>query len=191
SVVPRLLHVVAGAAAHGLDRALHAPPGGHHHHRKRRIEPPQGGEQVEPLAAAGGVARVVQIDQGGVEVLVLERREHARRRGRRHHGYAFALEQEPQRFQHVRLVVRRDDARHVAIHPSCRRITRLPYAAFVSECVTCTMVVPCRLSSRKSRMISSPCSECRLPVGSSASKSFGLAITARATPTSCCWPPES
>src|SRR5919106_1694293 len=40
-------------------------------------------------------------------------------------------------------------------------------------------------------MISSPCALCRLPVGSSARMSLGLAITARATPTSCCWPPES
>ena len=40
-------------------------------------------------------------------------------------------------------------------------------------------------------MISSPWLECRFPVGSSARINFGLAMIARATPTSCCWPPES
>src|SRR5687767_9283250 len=76
-------------------------------------------------------------------------------------------------------------------HPSCRLIVRCPYDAFRSEWVTCTIVVPWLLSLVKSSMISSPCALCRLPVGSSARSSFGLAITARATPTSCCWPPES
>ena len=40
-------------------------------------------------------------------------------------------------------------------------------------------------------MISLAWVECRLPVGSSASSSGGLWITARAMPTSCCCPPES
>ena len=33
--------------------------------------------------------------------------------------------------------------------------------------------------------------ECSAPVGSSASSNRGRVITARATATSCCWPPES
>src|SRR6266851_1454249 len=53
------------------------------------------------------------------------------------------------------------------------------------------MVVPCWFRSRKSSMISLAWPECRFPVGSSASRSDGLWITARAMPTSCCWPPES
>src|SRR5439155_19979359 len=170
---------------------FHAAPGRHHHDRQRRIERAKPRKQIEPLASAGGVAGVVQVDERRVEVLVLERGEHPRGRRRRHHGHALALEQQPERFEHVGLIVGGDDPGHAAIQPSRSRTTRLPYPAFTSECVTCTIVVPCRLSSRNSRMISSPCSECRLPVGSSASKSFGLAITARATPTSCCCPPES
>ena len=75
--------------------------------------------------------------------------------------------------------------------PSASWMTRWPYAALASECVTCTMVVPSSFSFLNSSMISLPWLECRLPVGSSARISLGLAITARATATSCCWPPES
>ena len=59
-------------------------------------------------------------------------------------------------------------------------MTLSPYEAFVSECVTCTMVVPSAFRRRNSSMISRPWSECRLPVGSSASRSRGFAATARA-----------
>ncbi len=58
--------------------------------------------------------------------------------------------------------------------------------------VTSTMVVPNRfwMASRSScalaRMIGSSA-----PKGSSISRSFGSAASARATPTRCCWPPES
>src|SRR5438874_8921829 len=80
---------------------------------------------------------------------------------------------------------------HFTTHPSRSCTTRFPYAAFVSECVTCTIVVPPRFSSVNSSMISFPWLEWRLPVGSSARIKDGLWITARATATSCCWPPES
>ena len=53
------------------------------------------------------------------------------------------------------------------------------------------IVVPPSFSFRNSSMISRPCAECRLPVGSSARMICGFAITARATPTNCCCPPES
>ena len=42
------------------------------------------------------------------------------------------------------------------------------------------MVMPCSFSLRKSSMMSSPWLECRFPVGSSANKSFGSAMIARA-----------
>src|SRR4051812_49001858 len=75
--------------------------------------------------------------------------------------------------------------------PSRRLTTRLPYAALASECVTCTIVVPLSFSFLNSSMISLPWLECRLPVGSSARITLGLEMTARATATSCCCPPES
>jgi hypothetical protein len=55
--------------------------------------------------------------------------------------------------------------------PSIAKLDR-PRAipAFASECVTCTIVVPCSFSFRNSSIISFACVECRLPVGSSASK---------------------
>src|SRR5262245_16672926 len=76
-------------------------------------------------------------------------------------------------------------------HPSARLIKRFPYPAFASEWVTWMIVVPSSLSFLKSSMISLPWLECRLPVGSSARISLGFAITARATATNCCCPPES
>ena len=60
----------------------------------------------------------------------------------------------------------------ISDQPSVPQLNRaVSVAAFASECVTCTMVVPCWLSSRKSSMISLAWPECRFPVGSSASSS--------------------
>src|SRR5262249_32521286 len=143
-----------------------------------------------PLLAGGRVARVVQVHQHRIEVRFLECGQDARRRRSRHELEAFPPQQEPQRLEHVRLIVGDQDL-HFSIHPSRRRTIRFPYDAFFWEWVTCTMVVPARFSPVNSSMISSACAEWRLPVGSSASNRGGLAITARATPTSCCWPPES
>ena len=67
-VVPGLLDEVAGAAAHGFDGQVHAAPGGHDDDRKRAIEGLDAVEQVEPFLAGGGVARVVEVHQDGVEV---------------------------------------------------------------------------------------------------------------------------
>src|ERR671938_485163 len=44
----------------------------------------------------------------------------------------------------------------LTIHPSRNWMTRCPYEAFFSECVTCTMVMPSSLSFRNNSMISSP-----------------------------------
>ena len=41
------------------------------------------------------------------------------------------------------------------------------------------------------QLIGLPCSECKLPVGSSANNNFGLATIARAIPTNCCCPPDN
>ena len=53
------------------------------------------------------------------------------------------------------------------------------------------MVTPSLFNCLNSSIISSPCLEFKLPVGSSANNSFGLAINALAMPTSCCCPPLS
>jgi RIO kinase 1 len=58
--------------------------------------------------------------------------------------------------------------------------------------VTMTMDNPLSCQSFSSRpMISSRVSSSRLPVGSSASSTFGSFTSARAIATRCCWPPES
>ena len=53
------------------------------------------------------------------------------------------------------------------------------------------IVVPSSFSLLNRSMISLPCVECRLPVGSSARITLGFEMSARATATSCCWPPDS
>ena len=53
------------------------------------------------------------------------------------------------------------------------------------------MVVPSLLSSVSRFITSAPFLLSRFPVGSSARMSLGLATTARAMATRCCWPPES
>ena len=77
------------------------------------------------------------------------------------------------------------------IQPSAIWITRWPYAALASECVTWMIVVPASFSFLNTSMISLAWLEWRFPVGSSARITLGLAMIARAIATSCCWPPES
>ena len=71
-VLPRLLHEVPRAAAHGLDGQIHAAPGGHHHDRQRRIVLADLRQQIQPLLPGRRVARVVEIHQDGVEVARLD-----------------------------------------------------------------------------------------------------------------------
>jgi hypothetical protein len=62
-------------------------------------------EQVEPFFSRRGVARVIEVDQDGVIVALLERLEHG---GRRLDGVgliALALDQQAQRLEDVRLIV--------------------------------------------------------------------------------------
>ena len=109
-VVPRLLDEVARAPAHRLDGLVHAAPGGHHHRGQRGVEGLELGDQLQALAAGGGVAGVVEVEQDGVEVGSLHRGQHGGRRAGGLDGVAFALEQQAQRLADVGLVVRDEDA---------------------------------------------------------------------------------
>ncbi|OIQ69081.1 hypothetical protein GALL_493190 [mine drainage metagenome] len=69
---------------------------------------------------------------------------------------------------------------------------RSVYAAMSVSCVTTTTVTPfSRLRRCNVSMISCELRVSRLPVGSSASKSPGALIKARAMATLCCWPPDN
>jgi hypothetical protein len=62
--------------------------------------------------------------------------------------------------------------------------------ARLSSCVTSTSVVPySRFISKSSEITLPPESASRLPVGSSASSTFGRTTNARASATRCCSPP--
>ncbi len=63
-VVPRLGDEIARAAAHGFDGDIDGGPGGHDDDGQRGVERAELGEEIEALRAAGGVARIIQIDDG-------------------------------------------------------------------------------------------------------------------------------
>ena len=110
-VVPGLLDEIARAAAHRFDRHLDAAPRGHHHDRERRVDALDAREQVQPLLARRRVARVVEVDQRDIELARLDGRQHA---GRRRCGLqlkSFGLQQQAERLQDVRLIVRDEDPR--------------------------------------------------------------------------------
>ena len=71
-VLPRLLYKVARAAAHGFDRQIHAAPSRHHDDRKHGVHRLDLRQQLKPFLAGGGVARVVQVDEGSVIIAVLD-----------------------------------------------------------------------------------------------------------------------
>jgi hypothetical protein len=115
-VVPRLLDEVPGAPPHGFHREVDRAPGGHDDDRQRLVRRVDAGEQVEPLFAGGGVARVIQVDQDGVVVALLERPE---RGGRRVDGVglvALALHEQAQRLEDVALVVGDQNSRNLCRH---------------------------------------------------------------------------
>ena len=109
-VVPRLLDVVARAAAHRFDRARHAAPPGHDQDRQRRIDRLHPLEQLEPLLAGRRVARVVEVDERDVEVRSLERGDELGRRSGGGDVEALAAEQQLQRVEDVDLIVGDEDA---------------------------------------------------------------------------------
>ncbi len=110
-VVPRLLDVVAGAAAHGLHRALHAAPRRHHHDGKGGVHRVDAGQQVQPFLPRGGVAGVVQVQQQRVERLLGHGGGHRGRRGGGCDLEPLAAQQEPERLQDVGAVVGDQNAR--------------------------------------------------------------------------------
>ncbi len=76
--------------------------------------------------------------------------------------------------------------------PSRMRTIRFACSATEGSCVTRMIVIPSSaLSCWKSRRISSPVFESRLPVGSSAIRIEQSLTRARAMATRCCSPPES
>ena len=109
-VLPRLLQEVARPPPHRLHRHIDASPGGHHHDGQGAVEGLDARQEIEPLAAGGSVARVVEIDEEGIE---LARRKGGERRGgggRQIGRVALTLEQKAKGFQHVLLVVGDQDA---------------------------------------------------------------------------------
>src|SRR5881227_1016211 len=110
AIVPRLLDEVARAATHRLDGAVDTGPGGHHDDRRRRVEPLESREQVQPFRPGGRVARVVHVDQEGVEIALVESGKDGAGGSGALDLVALALEEELESFQDVLLIVGDEDA---------------------------------------------------------------------------------
>ena len=96
---------MASTAPSTLDQAVMTTTGSVASRRCKRAE------EVDALLARGGVARVVEVHEHGVDVLPVDDGEHARRRGGGDDVEAFALEQQAKRLEDVDLVVGDEDAR--------------------------------------------------------------------------------
>ena len=90
---------IASTATSTLPQAVITTTGSVGSMRPHRVQ------EVEPLLARGRVARVVEVHQEDVELLVLERGDDAGRRGGGVDLVALGLEQQPQRLEHVGLIV--------------------------------------------------------------------------------------
>ena len=113
-VLPRLLHEIARAAAHGFDGEVDAAPGGHDDDGQRGVERAQVVEEIEPFLAGRRVARVVEVHQDDVELAAFDGGDDAGGRGGGLNLIALGLEQQAERFEHVGLIVRHEDPRHAA-----------------------------------------------------------------------------
>ena len=58
---------IARAAAHGFDGDFYAAPGGHDHDGKSTVEFLDSREQIQSFLAGGGISRIVQVHQYGIE----------------------------------------------------------------------------------------------------------------------------
>jgi hypothetical protein len=72
-VVPRLLDEIPSPPAHRLDGLFDAAPRRHHDGRKSRIEALELGNELQAFTAGGGIARVVEVEEDGVEIGALYR----------------------------------------------------------------------------------------------------------------------
>jgi hypothetical protein len=109
-VVPGLLHEVAHAAPHGFDRDVDRTPSGHHDDRELAVESLDARQQIDSLAARRRIAGVVQVHQQQIERARGDCRERSLRRPHGVDVNAFALEQQAQRVDQVRLVVGDQDS---------------------------------------------------------------------------------
>ncbi len=115
-VVPGFLHEMADALPHGFDGELDGAPSGHGHNRQERFDGPDALDEREPFDARRRIARVVQIHQEKVDLTAGEPGHDLIRRRDGLGPEAFRAEQQPQRFEHVGLIVGDEDSRsHVAL----------------------------------------------------------------------------
>ncbi len=108
-VVPRLLDEVAGAAAHRFDRDVHRAPRRHDDDRQDGVAGVDLPEQLEAFLARRRVARVVEVDQHHVVVALAERGERRRRRLDGVDLITLTLEQQPEGFEDIALIVGDED----------------------------------------------------------------------------------
>ena len=109
-VLPRLLDEALGAPAHRFYRRVDAAPAGHDDDGEGGIVGADARNELEPFAAGGRVARVVQVHEQQVELLGAEPFHDRVRRGDELRQVSLAGQQPAQGFEHVRLVVGDENA---------------------------------------------------------------------------------
>jgi hypothetical protein len=113
-VVPRLVHEGARAAAHRLDRCVDAAPAGHDDDGEQRILLAHFLEQLESFTSGRRIAGVVEVHQQQIVGAAIETGTHLLHRAGGVGLEAGIAKQEPQRGDHVGLVVGHEHARDAA-----------------------------------------------------------------------------
>ena len=110
-IFPGLLDVIAGAALHGLDGKVRAPPRRHDHDRQRVVHRLDLLEQIQAFVSGSRVAGVVQIHQEQVEGTLAQSFQNSRGRICSLGLMTVSLEQQAQGLHDVRLIVGNQRAR--------------------------------------------------------------------------------
>ncbi len=111
-VVPRFRNEIARTAFHCLDREIDRRPRRHHHDRQRAVERLDFWNDFESLLARRGVARVIQVHHQQRVIALLKRIENSAYRSDRFGLVPLAFEQNPERFQHIALIIGNKNPAH-------------------------------------------------------------------------------
>ena len=105
-IFPRLGDEILCPAAHSLDGDLDAGPRCHDHNGQSGVGCLELGEQIEALLPRGGVACVVEIDDGEGEVAGLDGLDHRGGRLDRLDMVTLGLQEQAEGFEYIGLIVR-------------------------------------------------------------------------------------
>ncbi len=100
------MNKIACTATYRFNGKINIPPRRHHNDRQLRIDLLDPRNQVKPFPSGGRIPRIVQVDQQSIEAVTRQCFEHQRRRSNNLQRIAFRLQQQLQRLQNMRLIIR-------------------------------------------------------------------------------------